>query len=56
MCAISCRITTARSSRAESVTRERKMNESSLSVTTAGFSMASKLSSGTKTWSYLANG
>src|SRR3954451_10272948 len=55
MCAISCRIVSARRSRAASVTFERKMY-ASLYVTQPTFSIAPELNSGTKTWSYLPNG
>src|SRR3954464_14786609 len=55
MCAISCSTVLPRPSCADSVWRERKTMYS-LKVTHPGFSMAPKLNSGTKSWSYLANG
>ncbi len=56
MWAISCSITTARSSRSASVTSVRKMKWSSLNVTTPGFSIAPRLNSGRNTWSYFGKG
>ena len=55
MCAISCRMTMARTSYIMSVTLERNSNCSEI-VTQPTFSIAPALNSGTKTWSYLANG
>ena len=55
MCAISCRMTMARTSYIRSVTFERNRNCSEI-VTQATFSIAPAENSGTKTWSYLANG
>ncbi len=55
MCAISCRITMARSSYMASVTLERNRNCSE-KTTQATFSMAPAANSGTTTWSYFANG
>src|ERR671928_1856427 len=55
MCAISCRIVSARLSRADSVTRDRK-TYASVKVTQPAFSIAPSLNSGTKSWSYLPNG
>ena len=55
MCAISCRITIARSSYIRSVTLDRNSTRS-VNVTQPTFSIAPTLNSGTKTWSYLANG
>src|SRR5215469_10991815 len=55
MCAISCRITVARSSYIMSVTLDRNSNRSE-KVTQPMFSMAPAANSGTKTWSYFANG
>jgi hypothetical protein len=53
MWAISCRIVSARRSRAASVTFD--LNRySSLNVTQPAFSMAPGMKSGTKIWSYLA--
>src|ERR1700745_1749546 len=54
MCAISCKITSARTWYIVSVTLDRNRN-CSLSVTQPGFSMPPG-NSGTNTWSYLANG
>ena len=54
MCAISCRMTIARSSRTVSVTLDRN-SSCSVIVTQPGFSIAPALSV-TNTWSYLANG
>src|SRR5580693_2353823 len=54
-CAISCRITVARSSYIMSVTLERNRTRSEI-VTQPTFSIAPALNSGTNTWSYLANG
>src|ERR1700760_1979356 len=54
ICAISCRITIARTSYMASVTFDRNMRDSVI-VTQPAFSMAPPLSA-TKTWSYLANG
>jgi hypothetical protein len=55
MCAISCRITVARSSYMRSVTFDRNSIRSE-KVTQPTFSMAPALNSGTNTWSYFANG
>ncbi len=55
MWAISCSRVLARPSCDASVWRERKTMYS-LKVTQPGFSMAPKLNSGTKSWSYLAKG
>ena len=55
MCAISCRITIARISYIASVTLERNRSCSAM-ITQPTFSIAPALNSGTKTWSYLANG
>src|SRR5262245_8412120 len=55
MCAISCRITSARSCRAVSVTLDRNTN-SSRNVTQPAFSIAPALNSGTNSWSYFSNG
>ena len=55
MCAISCKITMARSSYIMSVTLDRN-SSCSEKVTQPAFSIAPALNSGTKTWSYLANG
>src|SRR5947208_3368465 len=52
MWAISCRMVSARRSRAASVTRDRKTYRS-LKGMQAAFSMAPELDSGTNTWSYL---
>src|ERR1700690_1571161 len=54
MCPISCRITMARFSYEASVTLDRNISDSVI-VTQPTFSIAPPLS-GTKTWSYLANG
>src|SRR5215469_14479716 len=54
MCAISCKITIARISYFASVTFDRNISDSVI-VTQPTFSIAPGLS-GTKTWSYLANG
>ncbi len=54
MWAISCRIVSARRSRAASVTFERN-RYASLYVTRPAFSMAPELNSGTKIWSYFPN-
>ena len=54
MCAISCKMTIARVSYLASVTLDRNISDSVI-VTQPGFSIAPALS-GTKTWSYLANG
>jgi len=51
MWAISWRIVSARPSRSASVTLDRKMCRSE-NVTQPAFSMAPKLNSGTKSWSY----
>ena len=55
MCAISCRITFARISYIRSVTLDRNSSRS-VNVTQPTFSIAPALNSGTKTWSYFANG
>ncbi len=55
MCAISWRITFARRSYEACVTLPRKMY-SSRKVTIPGFSMAPRLYSGTKAWSYFPKG
>ncbi len=55
MCASSWRIVSARPSYAASVTFERKTYWSRM-VTAPAFSIAPALNSGTKSWSYLANG
>ncbi len=55
MCAISCRMTFARRSYDACVTLPRKMN-SSRKVTSPGFSIAPRLYSGTKAWSYFPKG
>ena len=55
MCAISCRIPSARLSLTVSVTLER-YTQSSVIVTQPAFSMAPSLNSGTKSWSYLPKG
>ena len=55
MCAISCAIVMARSSRSESVTADRKTYSSRI-ITRPGFSIAPALNSGTNAWSYLPNG
>ncbi len=55
MCAISCRIVSARRSRRASVTFARK-TYSSRKVTQPAFSIAPALNSGTNNWSYLPNG
>lgn len=55
MWASSCRIVSARVSYAASVTLERKTYWSRM-VTAPAFSIAPALNSGTKSWSYLANG
>src|SRR5580658_7477861 len=55
MCAISCRITLARSSLSVSVTLDRHRSWS-VKITQPAFSVAPTLYSGTKTWSYLLNG
>ena len=55
MCAISWRITSARPSRWLSVGGSRKTSRSEC-VIAATFSIAPKLNSGTKTWSYFPNG
>ncbi len=55
MCASSCRIVTTRRSLTASVTLLRKTYVS-VNVTAPAFSMAPALNSGTKSWSYLANG
>lgn len=55
MWASSCRMVSARTSYAASVTLERKTYWSRM-VTAPAFSIAPALNSGTKSWSYLANG
>ena len=55
MCASSCRIVSARRSIGASVALERKTYDSVI-VTAPAFSIAPALNSGTKSWSYLANG
>src|SRR5215469_15726526 len=55
MCAISCRITLARSSWSVSVTLDRNSSRSE-KITQPAFSVAPALYSGTNTWSYLVNG
>ena len=55
MCAISCRITVARSSYIMSVTLDLKSSRSE-NVTQPTFSIAPAVNSGTNTWSYFSNG
>lgn len=55
MCASSCRTVTTRRSLMASVTLDRKTYVS-VNVTAPAFSMAPALNSGTKSWSYFANG
>src|SRR3954467_2600777 len=55
MCAISCRIVSARRSRRASVTLLRNTYVSAM-VTQPAFSIAPALNSGTNSWSYLSNG
>ena len=56
MCAISCRMTVARSSYIMSVTLERNSSRSEIVTQPDVLHRARRLNSGTKTWSYFSNG